>query len=372
MARNFVPPPEYAPGLMLDLREQPEGGELPARGELRGRLEGLPRPECVVLVHGFNNHYGEAGERYYGFRVMQRRHFDGEHGDIADGIDDCMDAGGRATPGAVAEARAAGQGWPVCGFADGIEARAAGRIRSPTRFARSSCRNNRPVCGFAAELERLLGDAFWPGDADWPGPLDWLDALVYPAAVHTAQQAAVLLADLIERIPGLLRAHFVAHSLGCRVVLETLNFLWARGRLSIGAICLMAASVERDTVAPGGRFADLLAALGEAGSEILVLHSRRDQVLRFTFPLGQTGAGEGFLPEALGLEGPPPGMPGRVTGRRVAGANHGDYWGQQDNEPSRFATRETGAFLKLGERVREIRARQPEAARAVGEARAID
>jgi hypothetical protein len=291
---------------MLDLREQPEGGGLPARGELRGRQQGLPRPECVVLVHGFNNHYGEAGERYYGFRVMQRRHFDGEHGDIA------------------------------------------------------------------MELERLLGDAFWPGDADWPGPLDWLDALVYPAAVHTAQRAAVLLADLIEQIPGLLRAHFVAHSLGCRVVLETLEILWARGSPAIGAICLMAASVERDAVAPGGRFADLLAALGEAGSEILVLHSRRDKVLRFAFPLGQTVAGEEFLPEALGLEGPPPGMPGRVSERRVAGADHGDYWGHRDNEPSRLATREAGAFLKLGDRVREIRARNPEAARSVGEARVID
>ncbi len=309
---------------MLDLRTQPEGGELPARGELRGALPGSPRPECVVLVHGFNNHYGEAGERYYGFRIMQRRHFDGGHGDIADGI----------------EARAAGQG--------------------------------RPVCGFGAELERLLGDAFWPGDADWPGPLDWLDALVYPAAVHTARDAAALLADLIERIPGLVRVHFVAHSLGCRVVLETLEILWARGRLAIGSICLMAASVERDDVAPGGKFSDLLAALGEAGSEMLVLHSRRDKVLRFTFPLGQSLADEGFLPEALGLEGPPPGMPGRVSERRIAGANHGDYWGHQDNEPSRVATREAGAFLKLGERVREIRARDPETARAVGVARAID
>ncbi|OGI42547.1 MAG: hypothetical protein A2150_03445 [Candidatus Muproteobacteria bacterium RBG_16_64_11] len=296
----------YDPGLVLDLREQPEGGKLPTRGELRGRQQGLPRPECVVLVHGFNNHTGEAGERYYGFRIMQCRHFGGEHGDMA------------------------------------------------------------------ADLERLLGDAFWPGDADWPGPLDWLDALVYPAAVHTARDAAALLADLIERIPGLVRVHFVAHSLGCRVALETLDLLWASGRLAIGSICLMAASVERDDVAPGGKFADLLAALGEAGSEILVLHSRRDKVLRFTFPLGQSLADEGFLPEALGLEGPPPGMPGRVSERRIAGANHGDYWGHQDNEPSRVATREAGAFLKLGERVREIRARDPEAARAVGAARAID
>ncbi|MEK7191649.1 MAG: DUF484 family protein, partial [Pseudomonadota bacterium] len=35
---------------------------------------------------------------------------------FADRTDDCMDAGGRATQGAVAEARAVGQGRPVCGF----------------------------------------------------------------------------------------------------------------------------------------------------------------------------------------------------------------------------------------------------------------
>jgi hypothetical protein len=33
-------------------------------------------------------------------------------------------------------------------FADGIEARAAHRNRSPTRFARSSCHKGRRVCGF--------------------------------------------------------------------------------------------------------------------------------------------------------------------------------------------------------------------------------
>ncbi|MEK7191483.1 MAG: hypothetical protein AAB153_04220 [Pseudomonadota bacterium] len=36
---------------------------------------------------------------------------------FADWIDDCTDAGGRATPGAVAEARAARQGRRDCGFA---------------------------------------------------------------------------------------------------------------------------------------------------------------------------------------------------------------------------------------------------------------
>ncbi|MEK7796550.1 MAG: hypothetical protein AAB315_03770, partial [Pseudomonadota bacterium] len=51
---------------------------------------------------------------------------------LADGTDDCMDAGGRATPGAVAEARA------------------ARRYGSPARHARSSCHKTRRDCGFAA------------------------------------------------------------------------------------------------------------------------------------------------------------------------------------------------------------------------------
>ena len=43
-------------------------------------------------------------------------HLMGRDCGFADGIDDCMDAGGRATPGAVAEARAARHGWCDCGF----------------------------------------------------------------------------------------------------------------------------------------------------------------------------------------------------------------------------------------------------------------
>ena len=56
---------------------------------------------------------------------------------LADGIDDCMDAGGRATPGAVAEARA------------------AGRNGSPTRFAHSSYLTAWPECGFTTKSDGL-------------------------------------------------------------------------------------------------------------------------------------------------------------------------------------------------------------------------
>jgi methylated-DNA-[protein]-cysteine S-methyltransferase len=67
--------------------------------------------------------------------AQMRAYFANPHARFADGIDDCMDAGGRATPGAVAEARA------------------ARRIGSPTRFARSSFHLIGRVGGFDIPLE---------------------------------------------------------------------------------------------------------------------------------------------------------------------------------------------------------------------------
>jgi hypothetical protein len=46
--------------------------------------------------------------------------------DFGDAIDDCMDAGGRATPGAVAEPRAAEQGCSGCGFGESFAEYLAG------------------------------------------------------------------------------------------------------------------------------------------------------------------------------------------------------------------------------------------------------
>jgi pimeloyl-ACP methyl ester carboxylesterase len=258
----------------------------------------------LILVHGFNNHAGEAAIAYLGFREAQCDRFADLKPDI---------------------------------------------------------------------LEKLLGDTFWPGDAKWAGPLDLVDFLVYPAAVGTAKAAGPLLGDMVLEFSKLDKVHFIGHSLGCRVVLETLDYLLLKGfSLSrVGGVCLMAAAVPIYMVQEGGKFASLLDRLGTSGGKILVLHSTSDPVLHFAFGPGQTaaGKGEGWFPTALGRFGPPPGMRGIHDDEPIEGAGHSDYWGWNKSSASKEATGAVGDFFKLGDRPREHKPRKIGIARDVAWAR---
>ena len=83
----------------------------------------------------------------------------------------------------------------------------------------------------------------------------------------------------------------IAHSLGCRVVLEGLREL-LRGRPPraerhrVTAVCLMAAAVPTFMIEEGARLADAAMLPNMA----YVLHSRADGVLRYAFPPGQSAA----------------------------------------------------------------------------------
>ncbi len=270
--------------LEIELRTQPEGGEVLMPAELRGAGAGLPRERCVLLVHGYNNTEGQAAAAYLGFRGRQYEQF----------------------PALAPEA-----------------------------------------------LEARLADAFWPGDAKWWGPFDLLDFLFYPAAVGVARdEAPAALAEAIGRIPFLVELEVVAHSLGCRLALETLDLLRRAGGPSIGRVCLMAAAVPCEFVEAGGRFEPLLLSLQASFTEVRVLHSTSDLVLGLAFLAGQPAAGEPSE-AALGYRGPPPGMPGfgaNVSDFRVPHAGHGDYWGQG---PDRTAAFDARRFLALDD-VREV------------------
>ena len=300
MSRLDARPADYAPGLELNLRNAPEGGKVRSPAAFKGATPLLPRSRCLVLVHGYNNHEGEAALAYLGFRRREYELYE----DLLPG-----------------------------------------------------------------SLEARLGDAFWPGDADWPGPLDWLDFFFYPGAVPVARDAAPKpLANAVRAIPGIVVVDFVAHSLGCRLVLETINELRAHGGPAIGRVCLMAAAVPLEHVSAQGRFGQLLRDLQAAGVDIRVLHSSSDIVLGFTFVPGQAFAGEPTR-GALGHDGPPPDMPGagaNVSERRIAGAGHSDYWGYKDSDASASASREAGLFLKLGARPRAIAPRTLAPPREVG------
>lgn len=301
MARFERLPDGYHPSLIFNLRQESEGGNLLVPGEIVGNTGVMSRKECLVLVHGFNNHAGEAAIAYKGFRLSECEYFDDLNPQI---------------------------------------------------------------------LEKLLGDTFWPGDAKWPGPVDWVDFVVYPAAVGTAKAAGPALATLIQRLVQIERIHFIGHSLGCRVVLETLRFLRGNGfpLAKVGGVCLMAAAVPVDMVEADGKFASLLDDLSMVGKTVLVMHSTKDTVLHFAFPPGQTaaGQGEGWFPTALGRFGPPHRMRGIVSQKEITGARHSDYWGHNNTEPSKKSIAAVGEFFRIGDKPRTISSREIGGAREVG------
>ena len=207
-------------------------------------------------------------------------------------------------------------------------------------------------------FDQRFGDTYWPGDADWWSFFDKVDFLIYPAAVHTAVKAAQELADLLWQMPNLERVDFIGHSLGCRVVLETLPLLRSRTLPMIGRVLLMAAAVPSEMLEYGGKFHGLLMELAAEGTTIRVLHSKQDTVLHYAFPPGQSLAGgKEASSRALGRFGPSPLMPGyrgSLTEHEIAGAGHGDYWGHSKTPPSRVSTEDAGTFLTLGTLGREL------------------
>lgn len=189
-----------------------------------------------------------------------------------------------------------------------------------------------------SRVSDLLGKFHWPGDANL-GPVSFIS---YPFEITDARESAERLADFLRDLHGpgggLVQLDFVAHSLGCRMLLETLELIPDIGVVKVffGAICLMAAAVQVNMVEPGGPLGETL----WIPLRLLILHSTGDRVLHYAFPLGQTLAGEGFFPTALGRFRPPPWVPGMHVA--VDGLGHGDYW------RSRLSAYHVARLLALG------------------------
>ena len=128
---------------------------------------------------------------------------------------------------------------------------------------------------------------------------------------------------------------FVAHSLGCRVALEAIRFMVSREtarRAALSGACLMAAAVP--TYMIDGSSSGRLGPLREAATAIarsFVLYSTNDYVLRTAFRIGQTWAGEGFMPEAVGFNGGPE-TPWSARGD--TGLGHSGYWTHPSTAPA--------------------------------------
>jgi hypothetical protein len=214
---------------------------------------------------------------------------------------------------------------------------------------------------FGADLDALnarLGDTFWAGDADW-GWFDFADFGVYSRAIGHAHQAANELLALLRRMPNLVEVEFIGHSLGTRVVLETIHHMVAAGGgPRIRRVCLMAAAVPMEKLEPGGDFYDTLTSLAAGGTQLFIMHSRQDKVLHFAFPFGQAMAGPGERSwRALGRDGPNPLVPGyhgTVDEMPMTGADHGDYWGHSGKPIARESAKWAGRFLGFDLGGREI------------------
>lgn len=128
----------------------------------------------------------------------------------------------------------------------------------------------------------------------------------YPFQIPSAKLAARALYEYITKeSKGVARINIIAHSLGCRVTLEMLG-LFAQSpstvKVTFPFVAFMAPAIP---VYFFDRVADIYQRSIARAEKVIVLHSTRDLVLKMAFPVGQTAAGEGFYPAAVGSKAGP-------------------------------------------------------------------
>jgi len=185
--------------------------------------------------------------------------------------------------------------------------------------------------GRVARLARWFGRqviyVYWPGDRRLK---PWSTAS-YPLAIGKAQAVAPGFGRYLNALRAPSRGPcdivLIGHSLGCRLILET---LLALGGPLVQArsltLILLAAAVPVSLVKAGGRLHSAIARAQRAS----IFYSPADETLARWFRLGQMVAREGgFWPEAVGHRGrPKPGL--WENSRHMNGYEHSDYWKGQE------------------------------------------
>jgi hypothetical protein len=116
----------------------------------------------------------------------------------------------------------------------------------------------------------------------WPGDSVWAHGLDYPDEPKIANEAGVLAAAFIDaNFQNAASISFASHSLGARVVLETISQM----SLPVRRLTLMAPAIDDNCLTT-----EFKAAAAKVGS-ISVLASKKDSVLSMDFPLGNLFAG---------------------------------------------------------------------------------
>jgi len=143
----------------------------------------------------------------------------------------------------------------------------------------------------------------------WPGDSIWAHGLDYPEEPKVANEAGRnLIAPFLDcNFGDAASISFASHSLGARVVLETI----ANMRLAVRRLTLMAGAIDDNCLNT-----EFAAAAGNIGA-ISVLASPKDEVLSALFPLGNLiggiiAEGHPWWHAALGHSGPSTPMPGNL------------------------------------------------------------
>ncbi len=146
----------------------------------------------------------------------------------------------------------------------------------------------------------------------WPGDSRWVPFLDYPVEGNEAIKSGQLLAAYLgANFAGAARISFASHSLGARVVLETIRRL--PSSMPVSALMLMAAAIDDNCLTD--EYRDATARVGK----ISVLASQCDEVLKWAFPLGNPLSGiitrgDPYWHAALGRTGPtPPDQPANLS-----------------------------------------------------------
>ncbi len=165
----------------------------------------------------------------------------------------------------------------------------------------------------------------WPGD-------HWARAASYPFEGKDADDTAAELARYIDRaIRRGAQLSFVSHSLGARVVMETVKRLIGED-YPIGQICLMAPAIDDFSLAYPDDYR--LAAI--QAKRVAVLASKKDKVLKLAYPIGDLLQAFIFWKDekglALGYHGPKPAggnsIPSQVYPHQIPDerkSDHGHY-----------------------------------------------
>ncbi len=144
----------------------------------------------------------------------------------------------------------------------------------------------------------------------WPGDSMWLGALCYPGEGLHAMDSGNRLAIFIDKYLGQAASiSFVSHSLGTRVVLQTI----ASMSTPVQQVALMAGAINDDCLVNEYQQA------AQKISKISLLASTQDEVLAKAFPIGNlceglVDVGHPYRDAALGRSGPSAMPPGKLQG----------------------------------------------------------